>query len=141
MIQVLPDESILPELAERGIFIRNLWHMLLYAWSSENFIDRFNVQTEPAPNLNVLLCSMLCRLMEQRFRVGLGRGYCNESLTLRGVRGLVDFAQSLKTLAFENGQAHCRFQVYTHNVPKNQIIRSTMARMIHLMEGGPHRYE
>ena len=110
--------------------IKNLWHMLLYAWGETAFLNRWKAEAEIAPSLDALLAQVLSSAIEQRFRIGLGRGYSNDSKTLRGIRGRVDFAESLKRLAFENGQAHCRFQTYSHNVPKNQIIRSTMARLV-----------
>jgi 5-methylcytosine-specific restriction enzyme subunit McrC len=97
------------------------------------------VDAEEAPNLDALLASVLSKLVNQRLRIGLGRSYANEAQTLRTVRGRVDFGESLRRLAFENGQAYCRFQTYSHNVPKNQIIRSTIARLVQVGQFGPDR--
>ena len=113
-----------------GIPIRNLWHMLLYAWNEAAFINHWVAEAETSPSLDALLASILANLIQQRLRIGLGRSYTNEDRLLRGIRGRVDFAKSLKKLAFENGQAHCHYQTYSHNVPKNQIVRSTLARLV-----------
>jgi 5-methylcytosine-specific restriction enzyme subunit McrC len=113
-----------------GIPIRNLWYMLLYSWEKSAFINRWKVEIESAPTLDALLATILCKLLEQRLRIGLDRGYADESKTIRGVRGRVDFTESLKRLTFENGQAQCQYQTFTHNVPKNQIIRSSLARLV-----------
>ena len=51
----------------------------------------------------------------------------------------MDFTTSLRRLAFENGQAHCRYQIYSHNAPKNQIIRSTLARLVQTGQFGADR--
>jgi len=125
--------------AATGIPIKNLWYMLLYAWEKSAFLSRWKVEVEEAPSFDALLATILCKLLEQRLRIGLGRSYANEAKTLRGVRGRVDFTESLKRLTFENGQAHCRYQTYTHNVPKNQMIRSTMAKLVQMGFFGTNR--
>lgn len=136
------SEQVIQEAARgaaKGIPVRNLWHMLLYAWDLASFVNRFNAEAEEAPNLDALLAMVLSKLVNQRLRIGLGRSYANEAQTLRTVRGRVDFGESLKRLAFENGQAHCRFQTYSHNVPKNQIVRSTIARLVQVGKFGADR--
>jgi 5-methylcytosine-specific restriction enzyme subunit McrC len=92
---------------------------------------------EDAPTLDALLASILARLIQQRLRIGLGRNYVSEHQSIRGIRGRIDFAESLKQQTFERGQAHCEFQQYSANAPKNQIIRSTLARLVQVGSFGP----
>lgn len=141
MIALFQEAANAPHNAKGAIPVKNLWHMLLYAWKSAAFLNHWSVEIETAPCLDALLASVLIKLVEQRLRIGLGRGYTNDAQTLRAIRGRVDFAESLKRLAFENGQAHCRFQTFSHNVPKNRIIRSTMARLVQTGRFGPDRNE
>ncbi len=122
-----------------GIPIRNLWYILLYAWNEVAIKACWRAEVEKAPNLDALLATILMDLIQQRLRIGLGRNYMNESRLLRGIRGRVDFAESIRHLAFENGQAHCKFQEYSANAPKNQIIRSTLVRLIQTGQFGPNR--
>lgn len=110
--------------------IRNLWHMLLYAWNELPDIKNATLgDVEDAPTLNILLELMLAKLIRQRLRIGLGRGYTNESGLIKGIRGRINFTQSLKRNSFEQGQAYCEYQTYNINVPKNQIIRSTLHQL------------
>lgn len=126
------------QFTEYGIPIRNLWHMLLYAWNEVPLKhDWVMVDVESAPTLDVLLGSVLMKLMQQRLRIGLGRNYVNEERTLRGIRGRIDFEQSLKQRTFERGEAACEFQGYSANEPGNQIIRSTLARLVQTGQFGP----
>ena len=87
---------------------------------------------EDAPTLDALLASILAKLIQQRLRIGLGRSYIDEKHLLRGIRGRVNFNDSLKYHAFEKGQAYCESQQYSPNVPKNQIILSTLVRLIQI---------
>ncbi len=125
---------------EYGIPIRNLWHMLMYAWNEVPLPGAVSLQdVETAPTLDALFASMLLKLMRQRLRIGLGRDYQDEKHLLHGIRGRVNFAESLKRRAFEHEQVYCEFQGYSLNVPKNQIIRSTLMRLIQTGNFGPDR--
>ena len=120
---------------EYGIPIRNLWHMLLYAWNEVPLdqVRGWPLQDsfiEEAPTLDALLASVLVRLMQQRLRIGLGHEYIDESSTVRGIRGRIHFAETIKQHALERGQLICQFQGYRANSLKNQIIRSTLARLV-----------
>ena len=112
-----------------GIPIRNLWYMLLYAWNQSRLRGRWSVEVENAPTLDALLASILADHLQQRLRIGIGRNYCETEGLIRGIRGRVDFEQSMKRGAIQRGQTVCSFQTYSPNVPKNQIIRSTLARL------------
>src|SRR5687767_48344 len=130
------------QFTEYGIPIRNLWHMLLYAWN-ELPMDGMRhwvmaaADVERAPTLDALLASILLKLMQGRLRIGLGRSYVYEEGTLRGIRGRIDFEQSIKRQTFERGEAVCEFQRYSSNEPRNQIIRTTLARLGQAGQFGP----
>jgi 5-methylcytosine-specific restriction enzyme subunit McrC len=84
-----------------------------------------------------LLASVLIRLMQQRLRIGLGHDYVEEAGTLRGIRGRINFAETIKGHTLERGQLICTFEGYRANSLKNQIIRSTLARLIKVGRFGP----
>lgn len=123
---------------EYGIPIRNLWHMLLYAWNEIPMQKHWVLaDAEHAPTLEALLASILMKLMRGRVRIGLGRDYVDEEGTLQGIRGRINFADSLKRRTFERGQASCEFESYSANAVRNQIIRTTLARLTQTGQFGP----
>ncbi len=129
-----------PVYTEYGIPIRNLWHMLLYAWNEYPVNRHWTLaDIENAPTLDALLATILAKLIEQRLRIGLGHSYVNETQTIRGIRGRIDFTSSLKRHTFEQGQVSCNFQQYSANVPKNQIIRSMLVRLAQIGDFGQDR--
>jgi len=133
---MISSDSATAKLTKTGIPIRNLWHMLLYVWNAVHFQSRWKSESENAPTLDALLASILANLIQQRLRIGLGRDYRSNSSEVAGVRGRVDFDQSLKRMTFQQGRAFCHFQVFSANVPKNQIVRSTLARLVQVGEFG-----
>ena len=138
----LSDMNRSPASTHHGIPIRNLWHMLLYAWnqaSLSGFVTPGEV--ESAPTLDALFATVLSRSMQQRMRIGLGHAYVNEARSLRGVRGRINFSESLKQHAFEQGEADCEFQQFSANEPRNQIIRSTLLKLVQNGNFGPDKTE
>jgi 5-methylcytosine-specific restriction enzyme subunit McrC len=123
---------------EFGIPIRNLWYMLLYTWNELPITNHGHLEDfEQAPALDALLASILKKLVNQRMRIGLGCSYMNEARALQGIRGKINFTESLKQRTFERAQVFCEFEQYSVNAPKNQIIRSTLARLVYLGRFGP----
>ncbi len=106
--------------------VRNWWHMLLYAWDLVEFKDRFDTEVEDAPDLRALLTRILVFLMKHQIRRGLRGDYVERSEELRGVRGRIDFGETLRGMSMYRGRLHCEFEEFTLNVPRNQIIRSTL---------------
>jgi 5-methylcytosine-specific restriction enzyme subunit McrC len=126
------------QFTEYGIPIRNLWHMLLYAWNEAPLKHEWALEeVEHAPTLDALLASALIRLVQQRLRIGLGREYVEEKRSLSGPRGRIDFAESLKQRSLERSQIVCEIQGYSANSLKNQIVRSTIARLVKVGQFGP----
>lgn len=116
-----------PLLTEHGIPIRNVWYMLLYTWGYPKSLRRWRSDVEAAPNLEGLLASVLAELVEQRLRIGLGREYVRVDRRLKGIRGRVDFNRSLLDRTFERGEAHCRYESYEVDAPRNRAVRSVLA--------------
>ena len=106
--------------------VRNWWHMLLYAWDLVEFKDRFEAEVVGAPDLRALLTNVLVFLTKRQIRRGLRGNYVERSEELQGVRGRIDFAQTLRGMSIYRGRLHCEYEEFTLNVPRNQIVRSTL---------------
>lgn len=112
--------------------------MLLYTWNETPATSPATLDDiDDAPSLDGLLATVLIRLMQNRLRIGLGRNYLDERQAIKGIHGRLLFTDSLKCQAFEHGHAVCSFQNYSLNVPKNQIVRSTLARLVYAGQFGP----
>ena len=132
------------EVVREKIPVRNWWHMLLYAWDLVEFKGRFNAEIKDAPDLRALLTAILVHLTKHQIRRGLHGDYVERSEELRGVRGRVDFGETLRGMSMYRGRLHCDFEEFTLNVLRNQIIRSTLNDSLNQrftrveMERAPH---
>jgi len=121
-----------------GIPFRNLWYMLLYAMNELPLRRISNLEDiEESPPLDAQLAIILSKLIEQRLRIGLGRDYIDDRRLLKGIKGRIDFSECIKKRSFERNQFVCRFQHFSVNEQKNQIIRSTLLRLVQAGEFGP----
>ncbi|MGA2434648.1 MAG: hypothetical protein ABSG25_05120, partial [Bryobacteraceae bacterium] len=84
---------------------------------------------EGSPRLLGLLARVLSAATRDLLKRQLGRAHIVHRETLRGIRGRVDFAGSLKRLTFEHAAAHCVFPELSVDTPKNRILRATLHRL------------
>lgn len=108
--------------------VRNWWHMLLYAWGLVDLEGIFQSKWENAPDLHELLTQILVDRTNRQVRRGLRGDYVDRSEALKTVRGRIDFNRTLGDLLLYKGQLHCEYQEYSVNVPRNQIIATTLQR-------------
>jgi 5-methylcytosine-specific restriction enzyme subunit McrC len=113
----------------KQIPITNAWYLLLYAWDMARWRGVSRYAEEQSPTLLGLLARVLHESTRQLLRDSLGRAFLDRADTVRGVRGRIDFATSLRTLAFESGKAHCRFPELQIDTLRNRILRSTLDRL------------
>ena len=133
------DFGSLESISSGDIPIRNLWHMLLYAWEQSDLVGKWKSDVESAPTLDALLASILAHLLRQRLRIGLDRDYRSYERETPGLRGRVLFRESIKRLSLQHGRTVCRFDMFTHDISKNQIIRSTLVHLLNTADFGEFR--
>ena len=115
---------------QANIPVKNWFYMLLYAWDLAEFRGRLEVISGDAPDLRALLTKILVRLTKSQLRKGLRGDYVDLSEPLRTVRGRINFARTVSDLLLYKGELHCDYQEYSLNVPRNQIIVSTLNRQL-----------
>ena len=113
-----------------NIPVRNWFYMLLYAWDLADLKDELDAIDEDAPDLRALLTSLLARYTRRQIRRGLRGDYVDISEPLRTVRGRINITRTVGDLLLYKGQLHCDYQEYSLNIPRNQIIASTLNRQL-----------
>lgn len=104
--------------------------MLLYTWDLPNLRQQFQAEIDHSPDLQGLFAVILVKLVRQRLKIGLAHGYDNRKAVISGVKGRIDFNQTTKRMLLEKGKTFCSFQSYQKNIEANQIVKSTIAKLI-----------
>jgi 5-methylcytosine-specific restriction enzyme subunit McrC len=123
--------SLLAPTVEPGaIPVRNAWYLLLYAWDLARWKGSSAQAAESSPNLLGLLAQVLCETTHALLSRQLGRAFLSRHGEIRGIRGKVDFAASIKRLSFESGRTACRYPELSIDTLRNRILRSTLDRLL-----------
>lgn len=106
--------------------LRNIWLLFLYAADLVRFKDEVNVDAEGARDLPELLARLLIRVVQQRLKRNLSRGYQREHAVLSRVRGRIDVLSTVSGQLLEQGRVACRFEEHTMDTPRNRLVRAAL---------------
>ena len=126
----LENESDSVRWLDANIPVRNWFYMLLYAWDLGALRGDLDALPDDAPDLRALLTRILVHYTRRQIRRGLRGDYVDLSEPLRTVRGRINFGRTVSDLLLYKGELHCDYQEYSLNVPRNQIIVSTLNRQL-----------
>lgn len=109
--------------------MRNIWLLFLYAADLVQFKDTTQVEAESARNLPELLARLLTRVVQQRLRRNLSRGYQPRHAVLSRVRGRIDVLATASRQLLEQGRVACRFEEHTLDTPRNRLVRAALEHL------------
>lgn len=112
--------------------VKNIYYMLAYAFQVLNEDGYKSVATEQFNNVADLCSAILCRGVSLQLKKGLGREYISETEMLSGLRGRIDITESIKTQAMLRRQMVCTYDEFSVNTYKNQVIKTTMLKLLHV---------
>lgn len=114
---------------DKGIPIRNIYHMLCYAWNHANLDEEVEYDWESMDNIDDLLSHMMVEGMDYLRRKGFFRSYRTEESELSRVRGRIDIVKTSMPCYQMKKRAHCIYDEYDMDNQFNRILVSTMLSM------------
>jgi 5-methylcytosine-specific restriction enzyme subunit McrC len=116
-----------------SIPIENIYYMLCYAW--DTLQEREIVQIEPTGDLTELaglFARVLINGLGYLRKKGMDRGFvpCDEDTST--IRGRIDMGETVRRNLLSSARVHCQFDPLSYNVLHNQIIKSTIKKLIHV---------
>lgn len=109
--------------------LRNIWLLFLYAADLVQFKDATQVEAEHARNLPELLARLLTKVVQQRLRRNLSRGYQPRHAVLSRVRGRIDVLATASGQLLEQGRVACKFEEHTLDIPRNRLVRAALEHL------------
>lgn len=120
----MPEEQV-----EQKIPLKNIYHLLSYAWNHLTAAGIAEVSASDDWDLLDLLGAVLARGVHHVLKSGLDRSYRLHSADTSALRGRINFGHSIKRLLLKKAQAHCEFDEFTHDILQNQIIKATIRQL------------
>lgn len=111
---------------DKSIFIKNIYYMLSYAFTTlkESVYD--DIQKESFENIHNLFAAILAKGIGLQLKQGLYREYINRVETLPVVRGKIDMPGTIRNRLGRRQVVTCDYDELSENNLLNQILKSTV---------------
>lgn len=111
---------------DKSIFIKNIYYMLSYAFTTlkESVYD--DIQKESFDNIHNLFAAILAKGIGLQLKQGLYREYLNRVETLPVVRGKIDMPGTIRNRLEHRMVVTCDYDELSENNLLNQILKSTV---------------
>ncbi len=116
---------------DKSIFIKNIYYMLSYAFSTLRQGEYENIATEEFDNIHNLFAAILAKGIGRQLKQGLHREYRNYTEELSSVRGKIDIRGTVNNYMARKRLLTCEFDDLSENNLLNQILKSTVMLLLH----------
>lgn len=115
---------------DKGILIRNIYHMLAYAFNQLRANNYKDIAGEDFDEIHDLFAEILAKGVAYQLKQGLHKEYVEYSEALRTLRGCVDINRTIKYLAGRKQQLHCTYDCLSVDNIFNQILKTAIALLL-----------
>ena len=115
---------------DKGIFIKNIYYMLAYAFKILRQKNYDNVAAEDFDNVQDLFAAILAKGVSQQLKQGLYREYITKNEDLSILRGKLDIYGTIKNQIQRKILLSCEYDELSVNNIFNQILKTTITILI-----------
>lgn len=112
-----------------NIPVRNIYYLLCYAWDHVREGETVDVGSEEFGGMVDLFAKVLNEGVARLISRGLDRDYLTVHEDIRGLKGKLDLATTIKRDLLLNGKTHCSFDELSYDVPQNRILKATLRQL------------
>lgn len=116
---------------DKGIFIKNIYYMLSYAFQILKQEDYREVAAEPFDKIHNLFAAILAKGISRQLKRGLYREYIPVQDTLSVMRGKLNINETIHQQVQRTQKLVCEFDEFSEDNIYNQILKLTMYRLIY----------
>lgn len=109
---------------DRTIVIRNVYHMLAYAYRSLRQQEYADLASEEFANVHDLFAAILAKGLARQLKQGLYREYVTEAGELPVLRGKLDVIGTSRVRMARRQSVSCEFDEFSEDNEVNRIVRS-----------------
>lgn len=113
----------------RKVPIKNVLYMYSYVWEKIEFNDYSFLDNLDDYDSSNILCSLFLKNVKSIIKKGLYREYEEITEEIRGIKGKIDFKESLNNMSFQNSKSYCIYDEFNENNIINMIIKSTALKL------------
>lgn len=110
---------------DKSIFIKNIYYMLSYAFTTLKQGDYEDVAAEPFEHVHDLFAAILTKGISRQLKQGLYREYRTRTEDISAVRGKIDVPGTLRNQLARKRVIACSYDELSENNLLNQILKTT----------------
>lgn len=115
---------------DKGIFIKNIYYMLSYAFRVLKQTNYDEIASEEFEKIQDLFAAILVKGVSQQLKQGLYREYITKNETMPMLRGKLNLAGTIKNQIQHKRILTCEYDELSENNRLNQILKTTMLVLI-----------
>ena len=116
---------------DKGIFIKNIYYMLSYAFQVLKQEDYQKVKGEKFDKIHDLFAAILEKGVSRQIKQGLYREYVPVREDLSVMRGKLNINDTIALKVQKKQKLACEFDEFSDDNLYNQILKVTIHRLIH----------
>lgn len=121
-----------------SIPIKNIYYLLSYGWGIDlEYANVKGVDVSNYDSLLPLLCDVFVKQCEWILKRNLDHSYVTVHEEYPGIKGKLDFYQTLNRQLLRKGRAGCEFDMWSSNILANQLLKSTLLNLLRHQEIAP----
>ncbi|MFT8363327.1 MAG: 5-methylcytosine-specific restriction endonuclease system specificity protein McrC [Sporolactobacillus sp.] len=117
---------------DKSIFIKNIYYMLSYAFTTLNQSNFEDVAIEKFENMQNLFAAILSKGIGQQLKQGLYREYLSKAENMSVMRGKIDISGTIKNEIARQQALSCEYDDLSENNLLNQIMKTTVMILLRL---------
>ena len=115
---------------DKSIFIKNIYYMLSYAFTTLSQGDYESVEKEEFDNIQNLFAAILAKGIGRQLKQGLYREYISQSDDIAVVRGKINLAGSIQNRLARKQLLRCEYDELSENNLLNRILKTTVMLLL-----------
>lgn len=115
---------------DKGIFIKNIYYMLAYAFQVLRQKNYEDIAAEEFEEIQDLFAAILAKGISQQLKQGLHREYITKNENLSVMRGKLDIHGTIKNQIQRKKRLSCEYDELSVNNIFNQILKTTVSILV-----------
>lgn len=110
---------------DKSIFIKNIYYMLSYAFTTLNQGEYEDIAKESFDHIHDLFAAILAKGIARQLKQGLYREYIAKEENLTELRGKIDLNRTIRNRMAKKQQLSCDYDELSEDILLNQILKTT----------------
>jgi len=110
--------------------IENIYYLLCYAWNKLEEKERVNVEVDEKMEILDLFAKVLINATKILLKRGIDKSYIETTEELAGIKGKIQFSQTIKSNILFKQRTICTFDEFSSNILTNRILLTSIKTLI-----------